>query len=169
MKQLTLLILVCFAFACGANAQPPKWSFTVAAPPGNPDGFVKHSVFDGSGGTAWNLQFDGANPRASVLLWLDANGNTIFSNAFHNTTLRLARFTRTELAVQVRVKDSGTDETTTNYVLRIRRSGRGVTTSQFPVGFGEDAGGSVGTPSDVRGLFTSDARSEAIVIRHYTN
>ena len=163
MKPLILSFAVLIA-TLSAHAQTPRWSFTVTAPPGNADSFTKHSVFDGAGGSAWNLQFD----FGTVLLWLDANGKMIYSNAFP-ARLRLARFTRTELAVQVRMEDVGTGDTTTNYVLRIRKVGRGTVASQFPIGFDESSGGSVGTPSDIRGLFTTEVTSAAIVIRRYTN
>lgn len=169
MKHFILVIAVLsLAFNWCAQAQtPPKWAFTVTAPTSDFAGFVKHSVFDGVGGSAWNLQFDFNNP--SVLLWLDVNGRAFYSNAFPHATLRLARFTRTELAVQVRVEDPGTGDTSTNYVLRLRKTARGVTVAQFPIGFSEASGGSVGAPSDIRGLFTSEVTAQAIVIRRYIN
>lgn len=168
MKRFILPTVLSLVFNWCVQAQTtPQWSFTLNAPPANSDSFVKHSVFDGAGGSAWNLQFDFNNP--SVLLWLDVNGHSVYSNAFPHAILKLARFTRTELAVHVRVEDPVTGDTTTNYVLRIRKASRGVNVSQFPIGSNEASGGSVGAPSDTRGLITSEATTQAIVIRRYTN
>jgi hypothetical protein len=174
MKQLlTLMVLLSSVSICCAQVQTPKWSFAVNAPLGYTGAFVKHSVFDGSGGSAWNLTFDGEGlGRVSSIAWLDLNGRPIYTNTFSappfsRASVRIARFTRTELALQVRVDaDNGS---ATNYLLRIRKARVGVSLLQLPIGSGEDVGGTAGVPSDIRGLFTSQAEGEAVVIRRYIN
>ena len=177
MKRFTFLVTVfCLAFAWRAHAQTPKWSFTVDAPPGTFVEFVEQSVFDGSGGSAWNIVFNGTQDDPAGIAWLDLNGRPIYTNVFSNASLWIARFTRTQLAVQVRVFDRGTGAVTTNYMLLIRKSAKGVTTSQFPIGFGErtrgygqGTPGLVGAPSDIRGLFTSEVLDDRVILRRYTN
>lgn len=182
---LVFLFTLCLGFNVYSQVPTPKWSFLTTTPPGRSSGGVAQSGFDGTGGSVWNFVFSGT-PENSVfftvrtIVWLDANGRLIYSNTFEapvfaptyhsDTRVEIMRFSRTELALLVRVNASGAGGTPrygTNYLLQVRKARVGVTTSHTPLNLGEETTAWPGTPADRGGLFTHEGVDGGVLIRRY--
>ena len=181
---LVFLFTIGLGFNVHSQVPTPKWSFLTTTPPGFPPGGVLQSALDGTGGSVWNFGFSGVIDRdytsAGTIVWLDANGRSIYSNTFSapvfaptyvpQTSLQIMRFTRTELALLVRVIASGAGGTPryeTNYLLQIRKARVGVTTLHTPLNGGEEATTWPGSPADRGGLFTHEGVDGGVLIRRY--
>lgn len=162
MKSL-LAAFLCVFVTITASAQTLKWSF------------------EGEGAFAWGTDGHGAlavlnrTPGGSelgIVNWIDGSGRPLLTNVIVDLgenlasyALRIVRFTRNELAVQVEASYEYAPGT--NFVRRFKRNGS-FTDTVLPVGEFMDAVAS--SLSDDRGWFTREVvPGRGYMFRRYFN
>jgi hypothetical protein len=147
-----------------ATAQTMKWSYFLT----NPLGWTA----DGHGGLA-ALSHTVAGDELAIVSWVEPTGRTLFTNViahtgvnFAGSTIRIVRFNKSELAVQVQANYEYAPGT--NFLRRFRRNG---TYSDTALEAGEEMEPQSNVLADNRGFFTYQRATNGndFVIRRYSN
>jgi hypothetical protein len=148
----------------GAAAQNLKWSFYATGPFG--------WTTDGQGSLAV-LHHTVPGDELALVSWVDPAGRTLLTNViaytlpnFAGSTIRIVRFNKNELAVQVQANYEHAPGT--NFLRRFRRNG---TFSDTVLEVGEQMEPQSNMLADNRGFFTYQLSTNGsdYVIRRYSN
>ena len=162
MKSLIVALALLGTFT--ANAQTLKWSYDLI----NPFGWTT----DGHGSLA-ALSHTATYNELALVSWVEPTGRVLFTNVIAHasenpdgSTIRIVRFNKNELAVQVQANYE--HATSTNFLRRFRRNG---TFSDTVLQVGEQMEPQSNVLADNRGFFTYQLGTNGsdFVIRRYSN
>ena len=162
MKSLIAALTILGAVAVGA--QTLKWSYATS----NPFGWAT----DGHGSLAV-LHHTASGDELALVSCVDPAGRVLFTNViahtgvdFAGSTIRIVRFNKSELAVQVQANYEYAPGT--NFLRRFRRNG---SFSDTPLPIGEQMDAQSNVLADSRGFFTSQLSTNGndYVVRRYSN
>lgn len=162
MKQLIAALMLMGML--NASAQSLKWSYPTVKPFG--------WTTDGQGSLAV-LQHTVSGDELALVAWADPAGRTLFTNVIAHTglqyagsTIRIVRFNKSELAVQVQANYE--EGSSTNFLRRYRRNG---SFSHTALKVGEQMEAQSNVLADKRGFFTCQLSTNGndFVIRRYSN
>lgn len=160
----TFIVTLALVGAFTATAQNLKWSYHAV----NPFGWTT----DGQGSLAV-LHHTASGDELALVSWVDPAGRVLFTNViayalpnFAGSTIRIVRFNKSELAVQVQANYEYAPST--NFLRRFRRNG---TFTDTALEVGEQMEPQSNVLADNRGFFTSQLSTNGsdYIIRRYSN